>query len=101
MYAHCSAHASVPYEHAEGIQNEHLKNGKIDVHAEHARKELMLPIVRVRITSLHAQSEQTSVFDPYAQRMHKGQSIRERKSKVLIKVPKTAKIKKKITNKWS
>jgi hypothetical protein len=36
----CSVQASVPYEHAEGIQNEHLKNGKTDAPAEHARKEL-------------------------------------------------------------
>ncbi len=34
-------HASVPNAHAEGIQNEHLKNGKTDAHAEHAHKELM------------------------------------------------------------
>jgi hypothetical protein len=26
--------------HAEGIQNEHLKNRKTYAHAEHARKEL-------------------------------------------------------------
>jgi hypothetical protein len=29
------------YVHAKGIQNEHLRNGKNDGHAEHARKELM------------------------------------------------------------
>jgi hypothetical protein len=32
----CSVHASVPNVYDEGIQNEHLKNGKTDVHAEHA-----------------------------------------------------------------
>jgi len=37
----CSVHASVPFGHAEGIQNEDLKNGKTDAHAEHACKELM------------------------------------------------------------
>ncbi len=39
----CSAYTSIPYFFAEGIhlQNEHLKNGKTDVHAEHAHKELM------------------------------------------------------------
>jgi hypothetical protein len=34
-------HASISYAHAEGIQNEHLKNTKTDAHAEHARQELM------------------------------------------------------------
>jgi hypothetical protein len=34
-------HASVSYVYAEGIQNEHLKNGKTDAHAKHTRKELM------------------------------------------------------------
>ncbi len=40
----------IPYVHAEGIQNEHLKKRKTDVHAEHARKELMR-MLRVRISS--------------------------------------------------
>ncbi len=48
-------HASIPYAHAEGIQNEHLKNMKTDAHAEHARQELM-HMLRVRIISdTHAQ----------------------------------------------
>ena len=34
-------HTSVPYTYAEGIQNDHLKNGKADVYAEHECKELM------------------------------------------------------------
>ncbi len=42
--------ASVPYVHAEGTQNEHLKNGKTDAHAEHVRKGLMR-MLRVRISS--------------------------------------------------
>ncbi len=46
----CSVRASVPYAHAQGIQNEHLKNGKTDAHAEHARKELMSTL-SVRISS--------------------------------------------------
>ncbi len=37
----CSVLASVPCAHAEGIQNEHLKNRKNDAYAEHARKEQM------------------------------------------------------------
>jgi hypothetical protein len=31
-------HASFSYVHAEGIQNEHLKNMKTDVHDEHVRQ---------------------------------------------------------------
>ncbi len=65
-------HRSVPYAHAEGIQNEHLKNGKIDAHAEHTRKELM------RMVSVHmlvTLSECASVPDPYAQCGHKGRSM--------------------------
>jgi hypothetical protein len=41
---------SVPFAYAWGMQNEHLKNGKTDAHAEHASKELMR-MVRVRISS--------------------------------------------------
>ncbi len=37
----CSVHASLPDVHADGIQNKHLINRKTDVHAKHARKELM------------------------------------------------------------
>jgi hypothetical protein len=37
----CSVNASVSYVYAEGIQNEHLKNGKTDAHAEHAHTALM------------------------------------------------------------
>ncbi len=73
----CSVHASIPYAHAEGIQNEHLKNRKTDADAEHARKELMR-MLRVCISSWHARSWCASVPDPYAQRAHK--------------VPKTSKI---------
>jgi hypothetical protein len=63
--------ASFPYAHAEGIQNEPLKNRKTDAHAEHARK--------------------------YAQRVHKGRSMRVRNSifLIILKVPKTSKILKK------
>jgi hypothetical protein len=39
--------------HAEGKQNEYLKNGKTDAHAEHEHKELM-HMLRVRIISLRA-----------------------------------------------
>jgi hypothetical protein len=46
----CSVHASVPYAHAVGIQDEHLKNGITDAHAEHGRKELMR-LVKVCISS--------------------------------------------------
>ncbi len=42
--------ASVPFVDAEGTQNEHLKNGKTDVHAENTRKELM-HMLRVHISS--------------------------------------------------
>ncbi len=31
-------HASVPYAHAEGIQNAHFKNRKNDAHDEHAHE---------------------------------------------------------------
>jgi hypothetical protein len=34
-------HLSFLYAHAEGVQNEHLKNGKTDADAEHACKELI------------------------------------------------------------
>jgi hypothetical protein len=51
----CSVHESIPYAHAEGIQNEHLKNRKTDAYAEHARKELM-HMLRVRISSWRARS---------------------------------------------
>jgi hypothetical protein len=46
----CSVYASIPYAHAEGIQNEHLKNTKTEAHAEHACQEL-LHMPRVRISS--------------------------------------------------
>ncbi len=89
----CSVHASIPYAHAEGIQNEHLKNRKTDAHAKHARKELMR-MLRVRISSWHACSGCASVPDPYAQRAHKGRSMRVRNSifSIIFKVPKTSKI---------
>jgi hypothetical protein len=89
----CSVHASIPYAHAEGIQNEHLKNTKTDAHAEHARQELMR-MLRVRISSWRARSGCASVPDPYAQRAHKGRSMRLRNSifLVIFKVPKTSKI---------
>ena len=88
----CSVHASIPYAHAEGIQNEHLKNTKTDAHAEHARQELMR-MLRVRISSWRARSGCASVPDPYAQRAHKGRSMRLRNSifLVIFKVPKTKK----------
>ncbi len=93
----CSVHASIPYAHAEGIQNEHLKNRK-------TYKELMR-MLRVHISSWRARSGCASVPDPYAQRAHKGRSMRVRNSIFLIifKVPKTSKILKiaKDTNKWS
>ncbi len=37
MLSECM-HASVPYAHAEGIQNAHFKNRKNDAHDEHAHK---------------------------------------------------------------
>ncbi len=46
----CSVHASVPYGYAEDIENEHLKIGKTDAYAEHARRELKC-MIRVRISS--------------------------------------------------
>ncbi len=84
----CSVHASIHYAHAEGIQNEHLKNRKTDAHAEHVRKELMR-MLRVRISSWRSQSGCASVSDPYGQRAHKGLSMRIRNSIFLIifKVP--------------
>jgi hypothetical protein len=89
----CSVHASIPYAHAEGIQNEHLKNTKTDAHVEHARQELMR-MLRVRISSWRARSGCASVPDPYAQRAHKGRSMRLRNYIFLIifKVPKTSEI---------
>ena len=88
----CSVHASIPYVHAYGIQNEHLKFRKTDAHAEHARKKLMR-MLRVRISTWRACSGCASVPDPYAQRAHKGRSMRLRNSIFLIifKVPKTSK----------
>jgi hypothetical protein len=79
----CSVHASIPYAHAEGIQNEHLKNTKTDAHAEHVRQELMR-MLSVRISSWRARSWCASVPDPYAQRAHKGRSMRVRNSIFLI-----------------
>ncbi len=89
----CSVHTSIPYDHAEGIQNEHLKNTKTDAEAEHACQELM-GVLRVRISSWGACSGCASVPDPYAQRAQKGRSMRIRNSIFLIifKVPKTSKI---------
>ncbi len=85
--------ASIPYARAEGIQNEQLKNRKTDAHAEHSRKKLMR-MLRVRISSWRARSGCESVPDPYAQRAHKGRSMRVRNSIFLMifKVPKTSKI---------
>ncbi len=82
----CSVHASIPYAHAEGIQNKHLKYTKTD-----ARQELMR-MLRVRISSWRARSGCASFPDPYAQRAHKGRSMRVRNSIFLIifKVPKTS-----------
>jgi hypothetical protein len=53
------AYASIPYFFAEGIhvQNEHLKNGKTDVHAEHAHKELMQCSGCVSAADAYAQPE--------------------------------------------
>jgi len=65
----CSVHASIPYAHAEGIQNEHLKNRKTDAHAEHVRKEL-IHMLRVRISSWRACSGCASVPDTHAQGAH-------------------------------
>ncbi len=79
----CSVHASIPYTHAGGIQNERLKNRKTDVHAEHARKELMR-MLRVRISSWRACSGCASVPDLYAQCAHKGWSMGIRNSIFLI-----------------
>ncbi len=56
-----------------------LNYGKLDAHAEHVRKEL-LRMVRVCISSWRICSACTSVPDAYAQRAHKGRSIRVRKS---------------------
>ncbi len=90
----CSVHASsILYAYAEGIQNEYLKNEKTDAHAEHAHKELMC-MLRVRISSLRARSGCASVPDLYAQRAHKGWSMRVRNSifSIIFKLPKTSKI---------
>ena len=75
-------HASVSYAHAEGIQNEHLKNRKTDAHADYAHKELM-HMLRF-----------ASIPDPYAQRAHKGRSMLVRNSifSIIFKLPKTSKI---------
>jgi hypothetical protein len=40
---------------AEGIQNEHFKNGKTDAHAEHVNKELM-HMVRLRTLNMRISS---------------------------------------------
>ncbi len=87
----CSVHASIPYAHAEGKQNEHLKNTKTDAHAEHACQELMR-MLRVRISSWRARSGCASVPDPYAQRAHKGRRMRLRNSIFFIKHRKILKI---------
>jgi hypothetical protein len=88
-----SVHTSVPYAYAEDIQNDHLKNGKTDAHAEHACKELMGMII-VLIGSWHVCSAGASVLDMYSQRVHKSGSMLVRKSifLVIFKVPKTEKI---------
>jgi hypothetical protein len=82
-------HASVPYTHAEGIQNEYLKNGKTDSHAEHENKELMY-MLRVRISSLRACLACTPVPDSCA---FKGLSMCKRNSvfSIIFKVTKAAK----------
>ncbi len=84
----CSVLASIPYAHAEGIQNEHLKNMKTYGPAEHACQELMR-MLRVRISSWRTCSGCAFVPDPYAQCAHKGRSMRLRSIFLKIcKVPK-------------
>jgi hypothetical protein len=87
-----SVHTSVPYTYAEGIQNDHLKNGKTDAHAEHACKELM-GMLMVLIGFWHVCSACTSVPDVYSQCVHKSRSMLVRQSifLVIFKVPKTEK----------
>ncbi len=60
----CSVHASIPYAHAEGIQNEHLKNMKTDAHQE------LMRMLRVRISYWRARSGCASVPDAHAQGAH-------------------------------
>ncbi len=65
----CSVHASIPYAHAEGIHNEHLKNTKTDAHAEHAHQALMR-MLSMRIRHWCACSWCASVPDAHAQGAH-------------------------------
>ncbi len=70
-------HASIPYAHAEGIQNEHLKNRKTDAHAEHARKELMRALsMRVRNCSGCASgTAQGANFARFSGQLHANQGF--------------------------
>ncbi len=75
--------------HAEGIQNEYLKNGKTDAHAEHEHKELM-SMLRVHISSLRACLACAPVPDSC---VYKGRRMRKSNSifSIIVKVTKTAK----------
>ncbi len=64
----CSVHASIPCAHAKGIQNEHLKIGKLTL------------MLSMRVRNWCVCSGCASVPDPYAQRAHKGWSMRKRNS---------------------
>jgi hypothetical protein len=72
-----------------------MKNGKTDAYAEHTHQFLTC-MLSMRTSALRLCSACTSVPDAYAQRMHKGRSIRIRKSNLLIifKVPQKLKMSK-------
>ncbi len=89
----CSVHASVPYSHADVIQNEHLKNRKLMCMLSMRGRNLCIwSGCALRISSWHVHSANL-----YAQRAHKGWNMRVKNSIFLIifKVPKTGKIIKK------
>ena len=78
----CSVQASFPYTHAEGIQNKHFKIGKL------------MRMLRLRLRNWCVCSRCASVPDLYAQRAHKGWSMRVRNSifSIILKVPKASKV---------
>ncbi len=67
----------------EGIKNGSLKNEKTDAYAEH-KHQFQTPMLSMRTSSLRVGSACASVPDAYAQRTHKGRSIRIRKLNFLI-----------------
>ncbi len=90
----CSGYASVPYAYSQ-----HVLKGLRSVHAlvpdayAQCTHQFLTRMLSARISSWRACSACAWVPDPYAQRAHKGRSMRVKSSIFLVfKVPKTAKI---------